>query len=492
MGLNGNCVYNTGRSHKIRRGEAAKMPLDIKKIVEDNTGKNNLLYAENVNPRFAKALKIIGFDKNYVKASGPYIWDDKGRKYLDMLAGYGAFNMGRNHPEIRQVLKDFMDADFCSLVQMETPLLCGLVARELKRRCGYGMDKVYFCSTGAEGVETAIKFARRTTGRDKLVFASSAFHGLTSGALALNGGDVFREKFGELLGADKVAYGDLEGLEAVLSSGDIAAFFIEPIQGKGVNIPPPGYLAAASSLCKKYGTLLVVDEVQTGIGRTGKFLAIHHEDAIEPDMIILSKSLSGGYVPVGAVLMKDAVYDKVFSSLDRAVVHSSTFGKSNFAMAAALAAMNVLDEEDLCSNATAMGDMLGERLSALVPKYEFIKQVRWRGLMLAIEFGKPKSLKLRTAWATVNGLNEDLFCQAITIPLLEDHAVLTQVAGNRMTTIKLIPPLNIDESDVDWFVTSFDKVMADLHKFPGPAWESLTRIAKNALARPGQKTRSTA
>jgi len=468
------------------------MPLDIKKIVEENTGQNNILYAEHVNPRFAKALKIIGFDKNYVKASGAYIWDGKGRKYLDMLAGYGAFNMGRNHPKIRQVLKDFMDADLCSLVQMETPILCGLVAQELKQRCGYGMDKVYFCSTGAEGNETAIKFVRRTTGRDKLVFASSAFHGLTSGALALNGTEVFRENFGELLGTGKVPYGDLCALEAMLSKGDVAALFIEPIQGKGVNIPPVGYLAGAGRLCRKFGTLLVVDEVQTGVGRTGKFLAIHHEDGIEPDLIIMSKSLSGGYVPVCAVLMKDAVYNKVFSSLDRAVVHSSTFGKSNFAMAAALAAMNVLDEEGLCANAVTMGDMLGERLSALVPKYEFMKQVRWRGLMLAVEFGKPKSLKLRTAWATVNGLNEDLFCQAVTIPLLEDHAILTQVAGNRMTTIKLIPPLTVNQSDVDWFVTSFDKVMADLHKFPGPAWESLTRIARNALARPEEKTRATA
>ncbi len=492
MGLNGNCVYKTCSSYQIRRGDAADMPLDIRKIVKDNTGQNNVLYAEHVNSRFAKALKIIGFDRNYVKASGAYMWDGNDRKYLDMLAGYGAFNMGRNHPDIRQVLKDFMDADFCSLVQMETPILCGLVARDLKQRCGYGMDKVYFCSTGAEGNETAIKFVRRATGRDKLLFASSAFHGLTSGALALNGGEVFREKFGELLGSDKVPYGDLDALETALSKGDIAAFFIEPIQGKGVNIPPAGYLAAAGRLCRKFGTLLVVDEVQTGIGRTGKFLAIHHEEGIEPDLIILSKSLSGGYVPVGAVLMKDAVYNKVFSSLDRAVVHSSTFGKSNFAMAAALAALNVLDEEGLCENATAMGDMLGERLSALVPKYEFMKQVRWRGLMLAVEFAKPKSLKLRTAWATVNGLNEDLFCQAVTIPLLQDHAILTQVAGNRMTTIKLIPPLTINESDVDWFVTSFDKVMQDLHKFPGPAWESLTRIARNALSRPDEKSRSTA
>jgi acetylornithine/succinyldiaminopimelate/putrescine aminotransferase len=152
----------------------------------------------------------------------------------------------------------------------------------------------------------------------------------------------------------------------------------------------------------------------------------------------------------------------------------------------------VLDDDNLLENAQMMGDLLGRRLQALAPKYEFIKEVRWRGLMLAIEFHKPKSLKLRTAWATVNSLNEDLFCQAITIPLLADHGILTQVAGNRMTTIKLIPPLMINEDDVEWFVTAFDKVMTDLHRFPGPAWESLTRIAKNALGRGDEKARATA
>jgi ornithine--oxo-acid transaminase len=468
------------------------MPLDIASIIAQNTGRNNALYAEHVNPRFAKALKIIGFDRNYVKAAGAYMWDDKGRKYIDMLAGYGAFNMGRNHPAIRQVLKDFMDGDYCSLVQMETPLLCGLVAEELKKRAGYGLSKVYFCSTGAEGNETAIKFVRRATGRNRIVFASSAFHGLTSGALALNGGEVFREKFGDLLDTVKVPFGDIEALERALSAGDVAAFFVEPVQGKGVNIPPAGYLAAASKLCHRHGALFVADEVQCGMGRTGKFLALHHEEGVEPDMVILSKSLSGGYVPVGAVLMTEAIYNSVFSSLDRAVVHSSTFGKSNFAMAAALASLTVLDDDNLLENAHIMGDLLGRRLQALAPKYEFIKEVRWRGLMLAIEFHKPKSLKLRTAWATVNSLNEDLFCQAITIPLLADHGILTQVAGNRMTTIKLIPPLMINEDDVEWFVTAFDKVMTDLHRFPGPAWESLIRIAKNALGRGDEKARATA
>ena len=457
------------------------MSLDPDLLFRTRADQSNEIYDRNVNSRLAKALRIIGFDRTYVKAKGAHLWDDQGRKHLDMLAGYGVFNVGRNHPGVRKVLIDFMEGDFCSLVQMETPLLCGLLAEELKKRANYGLDKVYFCSTGAEGNETAIKFARRTTGRARIVYASSAFHGLTSGALALNGSAVFRENFGTLIDTVKVPFGDLDALEAELRKGDIAAFFIEPIQGKGVHIAPTGYLAGAGRLCHAHGALLVVDEVQTGVGRTGKFLALHHEDGVAPDMIVMSKALSGGYVPVGAVLMTQRIHDAVFSSLDNAVVHSSTFGKSNFAMAAALATLNVLDEDKLVQNAEAMGNLLGGKLQALMPRFEFIKEVRWRGLMMAIEFHKPQSLKLRAAWNTVHAVNADLFCQAITMPLLQDHNILTQVAGNRMTTIKLIPPLVMDESDVEWFVTAFEQVMTGLHQFPGPAWESLTRIAKNAL-----------
>lgn len=465
------------------------MPFDIKTLLRENLARDNKLYSANVNSKFAKALKIIGFDKTYVTGKGSYLFDQEGNKYLDMLAGYGMFNIGRNHPVVQKALTDFIEEDFSSLVQMETPVLCGVLAGELKERIGYGLDKVYFCSTGAEANETALKFARRATGRNTVLYASSAFHGLTTGALSMNGSEVFKEKFGELTASRKIPLGDLDALETELARGDVAAFFIEPVQGKGVNMPPKGFLAAASKLCHQHGSLFIADEVQSGIGRTGEFIALHHEDGVEPDIVIVSKSLSGGYVPIAAVVMTEKVFGKTFSSLDRAVVHSSTFGKSNFAMTAGLATLNVLDDEKLTENARKIGDILGNRLLAMKDKYEFIHDVRWRGLMLAIEFGKPSSLKLKTAWATVNKINEDLFCQAITIPLLQDHNILTQVAGNKMTTIKLIPPLTFDEGDVEWFMAGFEKVMDDLHKFPGPAWESLTRIAKNALSAPSRGTK---
>jgi ornithine--oxo-acid transaminase len=458
------------------------MPLDIRALISAHAGEASALYEAHVNPRLAKALRLIGFDRCYVKGSGPYLWDSNGRRYLDMLAGYGVFNTGRNHPAIRQALIDFMMADAASLVQMETPVLCGLLARELKRRCERDLERVYFCSTGAEATETAMKFARRATGRSRILYASRAFHGLTTGALSVNGCDVFRDGFGPLPFASQVPFGDPEALEAALSEGDVAAFIVEPVQGKGVRIPPPGYLAEASRLCRHHGALLICDEVQCGMGRTGRFLALHHDGAVQPDMILLSKALSGGYVPLAAVLMQRSIFDAVFTSVDRAVVHSSTFGKSSFAMAAGLATLSVMEDEDLTGNAARLGDRLGKGLVAIAARHEFIQDVRWRGLMLGIEFGRPRSLKLRTAWNAVSALNEDLFCQAVTIPLLEDHGILTQVAGNRMSTIKLTPPLIITAADVDAFLGAFDTVMSGLHGFPGPAWESLFRIGRNVLS----------
>ena len=456
------------------------MSFDLKGLVETHLKEASALYAEHVNPRFARAMGLIGFDRRFVRARGAYLWDEQGRRYLDMLAGYGVFNIGRHHPVVSQALKDFMALEVPSLVQMDLPVLVGLAARELKKRAGFDMAHVYFGSTGAEANETAIKFARKTTGKARILHATSAFHGLTTGALALNGSKIFREGFGPFTPTDQVPFGDLDALKAALSRGDVAAFFVEPIQGKGVHIPPSGYLAEASRLCHQHGALFVVDEVQTGVGRTGRFLALHHEEGVEPDMILMSKALSGGYVPVSAVLMKKPVYDAVFSSLERSVVHSSTFGKSNFAATAVLATLAVLDEEGLTERAARLGALLKDRLAAMVDRYEFLHAVRGRGLMIAIDFGPPKSLKLKAAWKTVHALSRDLFCQAITIPLLEDHGMLTQVAGHGMNTIKLIPPLVISEEDVNDFVKAFEAVMDNLHRFPGPAWESLLRIARNA------------
>jgi ornithine--oxo-acid transaminase len=464
------------------------MPLDIRGLIESNAGRNYELHEQHVNPQYVKVLRTIGFDRCYVRGIGPYLWDVEGTKYLDMNSGFGMFAVGRNHADVRRALTEFMASDYPSLVQLDAPLLPGLLAEALKKRVPSHLERVHFTSSGAESVEAAIKFARCATRRPAIVYCEKAFHGLTTGALSITGDDTFREGFAPFLpDCRSIPFNDLPALERALAAGDVAAFIVEPIQGKGVILPAPGYLAEAARLCRRQGALFVADEIQTGLGRTGTFLAIEREGDVEPDMVLVSKALSGGYVPIGAVLMRRSIYERVFSSLERAVVHGSTFAKGGLAMVAGLATLAVIDDEKLLDNAGHMGAMLYEGLEAMRPRFEFVRAIRQRGLMIGIEFGEPKSLGGKAAWAVMHKMDRSLFPQAITIPLLDEHHILAQAAGHHIDVIKLLPPLNVVEDDVRWFLSAFEKIMTGLSKFPGPAWDVLMRIGKIALSsRPRQ------
>ena len=453
--------------------------LDIGALLKEHEGRNYELHTQHINPSNARTLRTIGFDRCYVRAEGPYLWDIEGTRYLDFLSGYGVFGLGRNHPEVRRVLIDFLNADYPSLVKMEAPLLAGLLAEELKKRMPNQLDMVFFANSGAEGIETAIKYARCATGKPGIIHCQKAFHGLTYGALSLNGDESFRAGFAPFLtDCRAIPFDDLGALEQELCKRDVAAFVVEPVQGKGVNIPSPGYLREASALCHKHGALFIADEVQSGLGRTGRFLAIEHDGEVDPDMVVLSKTLSGGYVPVAAVLCRKWIHEKVFSSMQRSVVHSSTFSQGSFAMAAGLATLDVIDRYDLITKARELGNRIGEGLRALVPRFEFLKEIRWRGLMIGIEFGPPQSLGLKTAWAVMHKLDKSLFPQAAIIPLLDKHHILTQVAGHHVDVIKLLPPLVISAEDAEWFLSAFEDVLGQMHKFPGPAWDVIADIGR--------------
>lgn len=456
--------------------------LDISALLQEHEGENYELHSQHINPSNVRTLRTIGFDRCYVRAEGPYLWDVEGAKYLDFLSGYGVFSLGRNHPEVKRVLIDFLNTDYPSLVKMEAPLLSGLLAKELKKRMPNELDMVFFSNSGTEGVETAIKYARCATGRPGIIHCQKAFHGLTCGSLSLNGDENFRSGFGPFLpDCRMIPFNDLEALEKELRRGDVAAFVVEPVQGKGVNIPAEGYLREAAALCRKHGALFVDDEVQTGMGRTGRFLAIEYDGDVDPDIVILSKALSGGFVPVGAVLCKKWIHEKVFSSMQRSVVHSATFSQGSFAMAAGLAALDVIDRHHLVAQAEYYGNRIGEGLRAMIPRFEFLKDVRWRGLMVGIEFGAPRSLGLKTAWAVMHTLDKSLFPQAAIIPLLDKHHIITQVAGHHIDVIKLLPPLVITEEDVQWFLRSFEEVLVQMHRFPGPAWDVITDIGRMSM-----------
>jgi ornithine--oxo-acid transaminase len=343
------------------------------------------------------------------------------------------------------------------------------------------LDKVFFANSGAESVEAAIKFARAATGRPGIVYCEHAFHGLSYGALSLNGDDVFRSGFEPLLpDCFSVPFNDLLALEKALRSRTIAAFIVEPIQGKGVTLPADDYLKTAADLCRRHGTLFVADEIQTGLGRTGRFLAVEHW-GVEPDMVLIAKSLSGGHVPVGAVLARKHIFEKVFNRMDRAVVHGSTFAKNDLAMAAGIATLDVLASEEMIENAARTGEYLLRGLAAMTERYELLREVRGKGLMIGIEFGPPKSFKLKSSWNILEAANKGLFCQLITIPLLKDHKILCQVAGHASHTVKLLPPFVISDADCDWILDAFDSVIADSHKVPGAIWSLGKTLAGHAM-----------
>jgi len=456
---------------------------DLQALLDAHAGKESALLAQHINPALAKVLKILGFDIRYTHGRGAYLFDQQGNRYIDCLGGYAVFSCGRNHPTIRDAIKQAMDMDLPNLIKMGTPRLSGILAEQLIELAPGGLDTVFFTNSGAEGVETALKYARAAIGRPRIVYCKKGFHGLTLGALSVNGGTEFREGFGTLLEpCSMIDFNDTGALERELVKGDVAGFIVEPIQGKGVNLPDDDYLPHALSLCRQHGAVFIADEVQTGFGRTGRMFACEHW-ALEPDILVTAKALSGGYVPVGAVLSKRWIHDKVFSSLDRCVVHSTTFGQNDLAMAAGLATLHVLRHEKLVENADAMGDRLRAGLGALAGKYEMLRSVRGKGLMIALEFGPPKSMALKMGWGLLHRLDQSLFCQAILIPLLTDHRVLAQVAGHHQDVIKLIPPLVLNENDVDEIVKAFDAVIGACHKFPGPVWEVGKRLSQHALKR---------
>jgi len=437
--------------------------LDFATLFDAHESERFDLHTRRLNEQMVRVLRTIGYDVGFCKGQGQYLFDRKGDRYLDLLSGYGVFAVGRNHSAINAALKTVLDADLPNLVQMDVSPLAGLLAERLLALVPH-LDKVFFANSGAESVEAAIKLARAATGRAGIVYCSHAFHGLTFGALSLNGDEVFRKGFEPLLpDCVRVPFNDLVALEQALSSRRMAAFVVEPIQGKGVILPNEEYLKGAEHLCRRYGTLFIADEIQTGLGRTGKFLAGEHW-GIEPDMVLLAKALSGGHVPVGAVLMRKAIYDKVFNRMDRAVVHGSTFAKNDLAMAAGIATLEVMKAEGVIENAARMGERMVGGLSALCGKYELLKEVRGKGLMIGVEFGSPSSLKLKASWNVLETASKGLFCQLITIPLFKDHKILTQVAGHGSHTVKLLPPLIVNETDCKWIVRAFDEVIADSHK----------------------------
>jgi ornithine--oxo-acid transaminase len=455
---------------------SSSTPPRVADILSDRAGDEMSLNERFLNPQMGRILRTLGFDKVWKGGEGAHLIDSDGERYLDLFGGYGVFAIGRNHPEAIAAIEEVMAARTGNLPQLGVTLLSGVLAEQLLAHAPASVGAMVPANTGTEAVEAAIKIARAATGRPRILYAEHAFHGLTLGALSINGNAEFRDGFGPLLpGCDPIPFGELPALERQLAVGDVAAVVLEPIQGKGVNLPPDDYLQGAQKLCRDAGALFVCDEVQTGLGRTGRFLALEHW-GLEPDMICLSKALSGGLVPIGAVLVSRAAFETVFDGMERAVRHGSTFGGNDLAAAAALATLRVLETEQLVARAERSGELLLQLTSGLVERFEIVRDVRGVGLMWAIEFGPPAGGAGRRLWDSVERRQPGLFSQLVTVPLFHDHRIFCQVAGHHMNVIKALPALMIEEEEIRRFAAALEETVGLAERYP------------SALARFGVRT----
>jgi ornithine--oxo-acid transaminase len=349
------------------------------------------------------------------------------------------------------------------MLQSHVPELAGELAEKLCNRAGGRLRKAFFCSSGSEGVEAAIKFSRAHTGRTGLLYAEGAFHGLTCGALSLMGDPFWRDGFGPMLpDTEQVPFGDLKVLEEKLATRKQAAFIVEPIQSEaGIRVPAERYLETAQRLCRRYGTLLVLDEVQTGMYRTGPFLA-SHLFRTDPDMVVLAKALSGGLIPSAALLATDEVYDSVYGSLKRALIHTSTYSENGLAMRAGLATLNVLERYGLGDRSVVMGEYLRDRLRERLAGYEMVNEIRGAGLLNGIEFVAPRKLTLRVAFEAFMKIHPAMFGQVLVMQLFQ-RGFLTQVCGNNFMVLKVAPPLVVTEPEADEFVQAAGEVVESMH-----------------------------
>jgi ornithine--oxo-acid transaminase len=421
-------------------------------------------YASHINPQWVRLLDLLQMNVQYERCEGTELFTSDGRRILDFLSGFCVYNAGHNHPSIIAALKDELDKKGPVMLQSHVPELAGMAAQRLCALSGGQLKRVVFCNSGSEGVEIVIKFSRAYTKRAGLLYCHGAFHGLTCGALSLMGDPLWREGFGPFLpDTEAIPFNDLKSLEEKLKTKKFAAFILEPMQSEaGIRLPEGNYLQEVQRLCHRYGTLFVLDEVQTGVWRTGPFLAAHHYD-VQPDMVVLAKALSGGLVPVGAVLMSEKISNAVYSSLKRANIHASTFSENALSMRTILATLDVLETEGWGSKSAALAADMRERLSTALAPYEMFKTVRGVGMFTGIEWQAPKQLRRKISFETIKHIHPAIFGQILVMQLFREKGILTQICGNDFMVLKVVPPLVTTPEQIDYFVKAMTEVADMIH-----------------------------
>lgn len=417
------------------------------------------LYKSYVNPGFATLLGMLDFDKKFIRAEGVSVWDEDGVEYLDFLGGFGALNFGHNHSQISAAIESV--SHLPNLLQVTLSPLAAALGHNLAQITPGNLAHTFFCNSGAEAVEGALKLARAASKKKKVIYCERSFHGKTMGALSVTGKDKYQAPFRPLVpDCEPVPYGDSAALEMKLREGDVAAFILEPIQGEGgVNVPPTGYLKEVRQLCSKYDTYLIVDEIQTGFGRTGTIFACDYEGVV-PDIMCVGKSLGGGVMPLAAFTTTEQIWDSAFGGFERCQIHTSTFGGNTRAMAAGIAAIKVMLEEDLASQAREKGEYLLSGLRVLQEKYpSFIKEVRGRGLLIGVEFNSlSKGVINKITGGKLNKVAEEYFAALVAAELMNKYHIITAYTLNNPNVIRFEPPLIISKEQINRLLSAMEEI----------------------------------
>lgn len=421
------------------------------------------MYKKYVNPHLGQMLERLNMNKIFVRGKGCRLYDNENRPYLDMIASYGALPFGYNPVEIWDAIKEVESKSEPSFIQPSSLNAAGELGRLLISIAPESLNAATFTNSGAETVEAAIKLCRAATGRKGILAAYNSFHGKTLGALSATGKPHYQHVFGApVQDFHYIPYGDAEALEAAfLERPDYyAAFIVEPIQGEGgIIVPPPGFLSKAQEICKNYNVPFVLDEIQTGLGRTGMMFACETEH-VTPDVMLVAKALSGGIIPIGACLCRESLYTEDF-----ALKHSSTFAGNTLACRAGIAALNKLldNERAIIKNAATCGTYLKDHLLTLKKKYpQLIDEVRGQGLMLGLAFGVTRDTFPNCMLGVM--AEQELLLPVIASYLLNVQGVRFAPTLNGSTVLRIEPPLVITKKECDEAILALDKMLDTLVK----------------------------
>lgn len=425
--------------------------------LDEASAKN--LYKNFQNPGLAGVLSLVGFDKTYVSASGTVLRDMEGREYLDFLAGYGSLNLGHNPERVVKAVEAVSERP--NILQLSINPMSAVLAHNLAMVTPGELARTFFCNSGTEAVEGALKLARASTGKPGIVYCHNSFHGKSMGSLSVTGREKYRKGVTPLVpDCLEIPFGDSKALEIILGSNSkIAAFIVEPIQGEGgIIIPPPNYLTKVRQICNHYNVLLIIDEVQTGLGRTGKMFASQHENVI-PDVLCMAKSLGGGVMPIGAFITTEVLWDKAFGGMEKCTMHTSTFGGNTRAVAAGIATLQELIERDLPASSWEKGDYIQQRINSIKEDYPYLKEVRGMGLLIGLEFAEPGNLANKVTGGMAAKLAHEYVGALIAGDMFKHGKILTAYTLNNPNVIRIEPPLTVSYEEIDTMLDALEAVL---------------------------------